>query len=84
MSDSKHGLREWMDLKALTAYAAVSNRTLRAWIHRGTNPLPAVHVGGKVLVSRTAFDRWLEAQPVRPADSVDAGKLVEQIMAELR
>jgi len=75
--------REWMDLKGLTVYAAVSDRTLRDWLHRAVNPLPAVQVGGKVLVKRSAFDRWLEAQPLRPADTVSVQDVAEQIMSEL-
>jgi hypothetical protein len=42
---------EWLDLKALTGYACVSERTLRKWIHRPENPLPAVRAGTKLLVS---------------------------------
>ena len=50
---------EWMDMKALTLYVAVSERTLRAWIHRPVDPLPAARVGTKILVRRAVFDRWL-------------------------
>ena len=35
---------EWLDLKALQLYACVSERTLREWIHRPFNPLPAARV----------------------------------------
>jgi excisionase family DNA binding protein len=51
---------EWLDLKTLTAYACVSERTVREWIHRPTNPLPATQVGAKILIRRTSFDHWLE------------------------
>ena len=47
---------EWLDLKALTGHACVSERTLREWIHRPTNPLPATQVG-KILIRRTSFDQ---------------------------
>lgn len=43
---------EWLDLKALQQYACVSERTLREWIHRPLNPLPATRVGTKLLVRR--------------------------------
>lgn len=52
--------REWLALRDLTAYASVSERTLRSWMHRTVNPLPAVQVGGKILVRRAQFDAWLE------------------------
>jgi excisionase family DNA binding protein len=70
--------REWMDLKALTQYACVSERTLREWIHRATNPLPAAQVGTKLLVRRSTFDRWLENHRLEP---VDVGCIVDEMVA---
>ena len=32
--------KEWLDLRALTDYVAVSERTVREWIHRAENPPP--------------------------------------------
>ena len=69
---------EWLDLKALTGYACVSERTLREWIHRPENPLPAVRVGTKLLVRRTSFDQWLENHMLK---SVDVGCMVDEILA---
>jgi excisionase family DNA binding protein len=77
--------REWMDLKAIQKYASVSERTVRDWIHRPQDPLPAVQVGkGKLLVKRSQFDRWLEAHPFRPAESTDVGRIVDEVMNELK
>jgi hypothetical protein len=76
---------EWLDLRGLTAYAAVSERTIREWIHLAQDPLPAVQVEkGKLLVKRTQFDRWLQAHPFRPAESVDVGRIVDEVMNELK
>ena len=69
---------EWMDLKALQEYACVSDRTLREWIHRPEDPLPAVRVGTKILVRLSEFDRWLEAHRVK---TVDVGCIVDEILA---
>ena len=69
---------ELLDLKALQQYACVSERTIREWIRRPVNPLPAVQVGRKILVRRTAFDGWLEAHEVKP---VDVGCIVNEIVA---
>jgi excisionase family DNA binding protein len=69
---------EWLDLKALTGYACVSERTLREWIHRPENPLPAVRVGTKLLVRRTSFDQWLENHMLK---SVDVSCMVNEILA---
>lgn len=41
---------EGHDVKALRAYACVSERTLRDWTRRSVDPLPAVRVGSKILV----------------------------------
>lgn len=72
---------EWMDLKALTQYACVSERTIREWIHRPDNPLPAVQVDKKILVRRNQFDQWLEAHRVC---AVDIGQIVEEMMTTVR
>ena len=70
--------REWLDLRALTAYACVSERTLREWIHRDSDPLPASRMGTKLLVRRNSFDRWLEAHRLT---AVDVGCIVNEIIA---
>jgi len=71
--------REWLGLRELTAYADVSDRTLRAWMHRPDNPLPAVQVGGKILVRRSQFDAWLEQHRIEPISSLD----IDGIVAEM-
>jgi len=77
-SQIETGEREWMDLSALTRYASVSERTLREWIHRPDNPLPAARVGAKLLISRTKFDRWLESHSV--VNSVDIAAMVDDVL----
>jgi excisionase family DNA binding protein len=69
---------EWLDLKALRLYACVSVRTLREWVHRLINPLPAVQVGTKILVRRSTFDRWLENHRLK---SLDVGCIVDELVA---
>jgi excisionase family DNA binding protein len=75
--------REWLDLRALTMYAAVSERTIREWLHRSLNPLPAVRVGTKILVRRSIFDAWLEKHPLIPADSINVNETVNEILADM-
>jgi hypothetical protein len=74
---------EWLDLKGLTAYAAVSERLLRDWIHLRSDALPASQVGGKILVKKSTFDRWLEAHPIVPVDTIDVGAVANQIMKDI-
>ena len=72
---------EWLDLKNLSRYACVSERTLRAWIHRPTNPLPATQVGSKMLIRKSAFDGWLETHKVQV---VDIEGIVEDLIVGVR
>ena len=72
---------EWLDLRSLRQYACVSERTLREWIHRVVNPLPAARVGTKILVRRSVFDRWLEAHEVK---HVDLGCIVDAMIAGVK
>lgn len=74
---------EWLDLRAVTQYAAVSERTVREWIHRPEDPLPAVQVDKKILVRRGEFDRWLEVHPIRPAESVNIDGIVNDLVSSL-
>jgi excisionase family DNA binding protein len=75
---SEQSKPEWMDLKTLQRHACVSERTLREWIHRPFDPLPATRVGTKILVRRSTFDRWLEAHEVK---HVDIGCIVDEMVA---
>jgi excisionase family DNA binding protein len=72
---------EWLDLRALQTYACVSERTLRAWVHRLVDPLPAVRVGTKILVRRSAFDAWLLAHQIKP---IDVDIILNQMMASIK
>lgn len=72
---------EWMDLRRLTQYAAVSERIVRTWIHIPVNPLPDVRVGGKTLVRKSVFDEWLELHLLKPTSPLDLGGMVDQIVA---
>jgi hypothetical protein len=72
---------EWLDLRSLQQYACVSERTLRDWIHRVVDPLPAVRIRCKILVRRSVFDRWLEAHQVK---HVDLGCIVDELVAGVK
>ena len=50
---------EWLGLKRLAHYASTSELTIRGWMHLPVDPLPAVRVGGKILVRRSEADSWL-------------------------
>src|SRR5579863_401041 len=63
--------REWLGLRDVARYAAVSERTLRCWIHSPVDPLPAVRVVGKLLVRRADLDLWLQKHRVQPLAVLD-------------
>jgi len=74
--------REWLSLQQLTEYASVSERTLRQWLHRPTDALPAVRVDGKILVRRSQFDSWLERHRIQPDVHVDVDGIVNSLMKD--
>ena len=74
-----------MDLRSTQDYANVSERTLREWIHRPVNPLPAAQVDhGKILIKRGNLDLWLEAHPVLSIDSIDVNVIADKILNDLK
>jgi excisionase family DNA binding protein len=75
---SERSQPEWLDMKALRGYACVSERTIRDWIRRPVNSLPAVQVGSKILVRRSTFDQWLESHHVKV---VDVSGIVNELVA---
>jgi hypothetical protein len=53
---------EWdplMDLRGLSAYSALSRRTLQDLITDTSDPIPSFRVGAKILVRKGEFDKWL-------------------------
>ena len=71
---------EWLGLRQVTQYAAVSERTVRAWIHASVDALPAVRVGGKLLVRRSELDAWLGRHRLRPLATIDLDGIVRQAL----
>jgi excisionase family DNA binding protein len=76
--------REWLDLRGLAQYASVSERTLRTWVHRSDDALPAVRVDGKILVRRSQFDAWLEHHRLVPVEDVDVDAIVDSLLKDSR
>lgn len=71
---------EWLDLRHLRAYAPVSDRTLRSWIHDPVDPLPAVRVNGKIFVRKSVFDDWLEHHTIRSLASADIDDIARDVL----
>jgi excisionase family DNA binding protein len=70
----------YLDLAALSRVVGLSRRTLRDWIHAAADPMPAYKVGGKLLVRRSEFDRWMSRRRYK-AETIDG--LVDEVLREL-
>jgi excisionase family DNA binding protein len=74
--------REWLGIRELTKYASVSERTLREWMHREEDALPAVRVDGKILVRKSQFDGWLERHKIQQTKRIDVDAIVNGLLRE--
>ena len=75
--------RGWLSLRELTEYASVSERTLRQWLHRSTDALPAVRVDGKILVRKSEFDAWLERHRIQPDAPIDVDGIANAVLRDM-
>ena len=50
---------QYFPLTGLSAYAGLSVRTLRGYLHDPAGPLPYYRVGGRILVRRSDYDVWV-------------------------
>ena len=71
----------YLSLRALSAYADLSVRTLRGYLSHPTRPLPHYRVGGKILVRRSEFDAWMSRFRVDDMIQVDA--IVAEVLTGL-
>ncbi len=72
----------YLSLKGLAGYASLSRRTLQDLINAPRDPLPSYRVGGKILIRKSDFDRWMtrrrnnKAQALARLASADARALL--------
>jgi excisionase family DNA binding protein len=52
-------LDPFFSLKGLAGYSSLSRRTLQDLVNDTSDPLPSFRVGGKILVRKSEFDRWM-------------------------
>ncbi len=57
---SQTHLDPYFPLKALTVDSGLSIRTLRKYLSVPLHPLPHYRLGGKILVRKSEFDRWMQ------------------------
>ena len=73
-------MAEWLGLRRLAEDSDTSERTLRGWIHSPVDPLPAVRIGGKILVRRADFDTWLQRHKIEPLATDDVDAIVREVV----
>jgi excisionase family DNA binding protein len=56
----------YLKLPELARYSSLSVSTLQRYLKDPTRPIPAIRVGGLVLVKRSAFDAWMDEAKVTP------------------
>ena len=72
----------YFDLKTLAGYSSCSIRWLRDRLVDQTHPLPHHRIGGKLLVKRCDFDRWMDAhRVVRPSGHL--AQIVDSVVAQI-
>jgi excisionase family DNA binding protein len=72
-------LDPYLSLKALASYSGLSVRRLRDLLSDPAHPLPHYKVGGKILVRRSSFDRWIEFYNATP----DVSGVVNEVVSDL-
>lgn len=78
-----HPSHQWdpfFSLRALASYSSLSERMLRSFLRAPDHPLPHYRIGGRVVVRRSDFDRWVTVyrEPATTADHV-----VSRLLADL-
>ncbi len=77
-----HGVDRYMSLASAAAYSGLSRRSLVRHIHSLRKPLPAFKVGGKWLIKRSEFDRWVEQYRQKP--DIDLDEIVRSVLGKGR
>lgn len=58
-----HVTKGYFNIKELSAYSGISDRTLRNLMQRAVDPLPHIRLGHKLLrIRKDDFDAWMDRQ----------------------
>ncbi len=75
---------EWLTLGQLSAYSKISMRQLKRFVARAEDYLPHARNGRRILVLRSKFDTWLEAQGQRRPVLMRSARSFHEIMSEVK
>ncbi len=59
----------FLSIKGLAGYASLSRRTLQDLLNAPKDPLPSFRVGGKILIRKSEFDKWMTRRRNRKAQA---------------
>ncbi len=76
------GQTGFFNLRKLASYSSCSVRWLRDRLVDRVQPLPHYRIGGKVLVKREEFDKWMMAHRVGSPTS-QLKEIVESVVAQV-
>ncbi|MBF0227425.1 MAG: helix-turn-helix domain-containing protein [Desulfobacterales bacterium] len=69
----------YFNVKELSKYSGISQRTLRYLMKSSINPIPPFRIGGRLLrIKKTEFDNWMGNYKVK--DSIDVDAIVNEIL----
>lgn len=74
--------RDYFDLKALATYSSCSVRWLRGRLVDPVHPLPYHRIGGKILVKREDFERWISRYKSIPQVN-DLDSIVDDVLVQM-
>jgi len=76
------GLDPYLTVRGLAGYSGLSTRKLRDLLTDPHHPLPCFRVGGRILVKRSDFDRWVAA--FRQNGTPDLAAVADAMFRELQ
>jgi hypothetical protein len=72
----------YWSLRSLAAYAGLSVRTIRSYLHHPVSPLPHYRIGGKVLVRKSDYDAWVLR--FRQQSAISLSAMVDEVLETIR
>ncbi len=73
-------IERYIDLQELSERLSLSPRSIRTYVTRSDNPLPAYRIGGKLLFRWDEVEKWVERHRVHMPDvNVDVDELINTI-----
>jgi hypothetical protein len=73
---------QYFTLRSLAGYSGISIRTLRDYLKHQSDPLPCYRPGGKLLVKRSDFDRWMSGYRSGQAAGTAVDRVVDDLLSD--